>query len=244
MNQKKELHKIAEQCIWLSQQKRPEVIWLQEKHHQLQIEYNLKNKTETDRMIYETMYHKKAEELHKLTKLRYWRTGRSVPGNREQCFSYGTSLHLSETDMKYLIQSYYDRSLYLYDRTSTESPDYQKKYEEMKKLTKTYLQKIPTDRLLHFQIPPENRERFLRHLYFTDAFHYVHTKSIPTQTLITHITSTRYDSEFTRHRKIMGEIPRTHMIRHLLILGLPEITLEQLNKELSFFDGFNRPAKY
>ena len=35
--------------------------------------------------------------------------------------------------------------------------------------------------------------------------------------------------------QLRGEIPRKVFIRHLLILGLPELTLEKLDEQLQFF---------
>lgn len=235
---KRQLHKIAEKCIHLKGKERPEVIWLQEHHKKVQTDCGLKSKIDTDQLLYERMYQKKPEELHNLTKLRYWRTGRSVPGNRDQCLSYGQALCLSENELPYLIQAYYDHSITVYSPASAgTSPDYSVKYEKMIKLTEAYLEKIPSEQLSRFQIPSEKKNHYLRHLYFTDAFHYIHVRPVPEKVLTKHIVSTRYDSEFTRHKKLLGEIPRTVMIRHLLILGLPDITLKQLNEQLSFF-GF------
>ena len=96
---KRQLHKIAEKCIQLTGKERPEVIWLQEHHKKLQNDCGLKSKIDTDQLLYERMYQKKLKELHNLTKLRYWRTGRSVPGNREQCLSYGHALGLSGNEL-------------------------------------------------------------------------------------------------------------------------------------------------
>lgn len=35
--------------------------------------------------------------------------------------------------------------------------------------------------------------------------------------------------------RFQGEIPRKTMIRHLLLLGLPDMTLEKMNEQLIFF---------
>lgn len=233
---KKQLHKIAEKCIDLTEKTRPEVLWLQERHQRLMTDCQWKSKIDTDHYIYEQMYQKKPKELHNLTKLRYWRTGRSVPGNREQCLAYGKALRLSEEELQYLIQVYYDRSLTIYSSdTDFESSDYYEKLDKMQKLTETYLANLSPEMLDQLQIPSEKRSHYLRHLYFTDAFHYISVRNIPKKVLTKHIVSTRYDSEFTRHKKLLGEIPRTSMIRHLLILGLPNLTLEKFNEQLIFF---------
>lgn len=82
-------------------------------------------------------------------------------------------------------------------------------------------------------IRPEERGKYFRHIYFTDAFHYV---TVPGErsirTLRKHITSTRYDSELRRQMRLQGEIPRRTMLRHLIILNGPAICLESVNEQL------------
>lgn len=227
---------LANACIHQKPKERPELLWLRGHHEQIQKQYHQKSKTDTDRLLYERMYKQAPQKQSELLKLRYWRTGRSTPGNREQCILYGKALELSENEMQILIQCYYDRSMEVYlSPKDCAIPDYLKKLSNMKQLTDTYLQKVTSDKLEKLNIYPGKISHYLRHLYFTDAFNYVHTRKISQEILVKHITSTRYDSEFTRQMKLLGEIPRKTMIRHLLILGLPEITLEQLNRQLQFY---------
>ncbi|MCF2680663.1 hypothetical protein JQM69_08155 [Faecalicatena contorta] len=232
----KQLHTLANQCIQLSQNTRPELIKLQEYHRQLQNACHLNSKIDTDRLLYERMYGRSPEKTSSLLKLRYWRTGRAVPGNRKQCLLLGQALELSDAQLSWLIQAYYDRSLSVYlTEKQLKSPEYQERSAHMLELSRAYLEKVPSERLIQLQILPERIQHYLRHLYFTDAFNYIQNKNIPQKLLRKHITSTRYDSEFTRQMKLLGEIPRKTMIRHILILRLPDITLEKMNEELQFF---------
>lgn len=228
---------LARECISMEMQERPELLWLKSRHARIQKKYNFRNKQETDRFLYESMYGQKPLKSSEIMKMRYWRTGRYTPGNREQCLLYGRALELSQDDMRYLLQNYYDRSLDVYDPdTCPEDSGYLQRAAYMKELTDAYLQKIPVEKLASFKVPANAPESCLRHLYFTDLFYYVHSQMTPdSEHLQRHIVSTRYDSEFKRQLKLLGEIPRKTMLRHLIIFDLPNLTLEKLNRQLEFF---------
>lgn len=232
----RKLYELADTCILLGQKERPELIWLKEKHSQIQKKYQLKNKTSADEFLYEHMYGHSPEKPSDTLKLRYWRTGRYTPGNREQCLLFGTALELSDEDMIYMIQNYYDRNLTVYLSEAAESDTaYMQKCTYLKLFAESYLDKVSSERLTDLRIPDGQNAHYLRHLYFTDAFSYVHMPEMKQNVLSKHITSTRYDSEFTRQMKLLGEIPRKTMVRHLLIFGLPDLTLEKMNQLLTFF---------
>lgn len=229
----RQLHNLADICIRLGEEERPELTWIKKKHKQIQQIHHLKNKTQTDQLLYEHMYGQPPLKASDTLKLRYWRTGRCTPSNREQCLLFGAALELTEPDMHYLIQQYYDRSLTVYSaENAADDSTYHKKCDQIKSLTSSYLSRISSQCLANLHIPEEQRAHYLRHLYFTEAFDYVHMPEISRKLLAKHITSARYDSELTRQLKLLGEIPRKTMIRHLLILGLPEITLEKMNQHL------------
>lgn len=228
---------IARDCIAMEQQERPELLWLQRHHMHIQKKYNLKNKQDTDRFLYERMYGQQPKKTSELMKMRYWRTGRYTPGNREQCLLYGKALELSEDEIRYLLQNYYDRSLEVFDpETCQESKSYQEKTLYMRRLIDTYLHRLSKETLSFYKVSETELESSLRHLYFTELFYYVHLYIVPESELLKrHIVSTRYDSEFKRQVKLLGEIPRKTMIRHLIIFNLPDLTLEKLNEQLTFF---------
>lgn len=232
-----QLLNLARECLSLSSQERPELHWLKTKHAQLQTSHHLKNKHETDLYLYHSMYGRDPDNSSGILKIRYWRTGRHVPANRDQLLRFGKALELSPDEMKLLIQKYYNRSLDVYDSAVLSDPVYQMKYDYLKQITEAYLKRSFPLWTEKQGITPEKRRLYLRHLYFTDAFHYVHTSGNADiyQALDKHISSTRYDSEFSRQLKLLGEIPRNTMLRHLIILGLPSLTLAKLNEQLTTF---------
>ena len=50
-----EMENLAKRCILLGNEKRPELEWVKKKYEHIQEKYSLKNKTETDRFLYESM---------------------------------------------------------------------------------------------------------------------------------------------------------------------------------------------
>lgn len=229
------IHTLADTCIRLGEAQRPELIWLKDKHSRIQEKYHLKTKSNTDLLLYEKMYGHAPEKQSALLKLRYWRTGTSTPGNREQCLRYGIALELTEEELQYLIQNYHDRCLTVYP-SKPERADtvYQQKCDFLKKLAVSYLNKIPQSHFTNLNISQDKAEYYLRHLYFTDALNYIDNPNTSRALLAKHIISSGYDSEFSRQLHLIGEISRKAMLRHLLTMRLPAYTLTQLNKDLSF----------
>ena len=231
--------KIAQECFENSGAERPEAVWLKERFDIIRKRYSLGTKRDTDRFVYEMMFGKPAKTETDCLKIRYWRTGKYRPINREQCRLLGKALELTDQEMSFLIRGYYDRSEIMYpDDHNPEECGYNAKCRRMSRLVQRYLEKVPADKMESLRIDPEQKEHYFRHLYFTDAFYYVSVlQQENPETLRKHITSIRYDSEIRRQMKFIGEIPRKTMIRHLIILGAPDITLEWMNTQLDFF-GF------
>lgn len=227
---------LAQTCTQMNKNERPELRWLQDKYKHIQNKYHLKTKSETDLFLYRRMYDKLPEKDSGILKIRYWRTGVYSPGNRHQCLLLGKALELTDAERDYLIQGYYDRNLDVYNTAECKDELFQKRQQYMRELMASYLSNIPEEILKHLNIPADERNRFFRHLYFTDAFHYIDSApEIICNVLPQHITSSRYDSELSRQMRLLGEIPRRTFIRHLLILGMPDITLQTLNERLQFF---------
>lgn len=232
-----EVAALAQKCILLGNEKRPELEWVKKRYDCIQEKYNLKNKTETDRFLYERMHGHAPEKNTEFLKIRYWRTGKYVPGSRKQCLLFGKALELSEEELRFMMKGFCDRSEDIYgtaasqrDRKCCERKAY------LEKIVETYIRNVPQEKLESLHIPEEKAEMFFRHLYFTDAFQYVEPLSgVDGEIMRKHITSYRYQSEFARQMQLRGEIPRKVFIRHLLILGLPELTLEKLDRQLQFF---------
>lgn len=227
--------KTALECLDESEEERPEVIWLKDRFDRIRRKYSLGTKMKTDRFVYERMYGHPPRTDTDFLKVRYWRTGKCIPINREQCRLLGNALELSADEMGFLIRGYYDRGGTLY-RIEEDSGEYRKKCRRMEKLIGKYLESIPEETLAELKIPPTEKQHYFRHLYFTDAFHYVcEPGGKNTAVLSKHISSAHYDTEIRRQIRLLGEIPRKTMIRHLIILGAPELTLEWMNRNLEEF---------
>lgn len=231
--------KLVRDCIAMEGEKRPELQWINEKHEMIRKKYGLKSKKDTDKFLYERMYAKVPRKESEYLKFRYWRTGKCLPSNREQCFLYGRALELSEEDMCFLFQAYYDRNFGQSANGILDVEDIEerrKKQIYLQMLRGRYLENIPDSRLRALNIPKGKQEHYYRHLYFVDACSYIYTtQEINWNVLRRHIVSTCYESELTRLMRFQGEIPRKTMIRHLLLLGLPDMTLEKMNEQLIFF---------
>ena len=251
----KRLLETARRCIPERGERRPEAEWLAGRFEALREKYHLGNRTQTDRAVYERMYGHAPEKPADCLKIRYWRTGRGTPANREQCDSLADALELIEDERKFLFRGYYDRSDTYYpdkagaecsrtdrsgrERTLSSGRDdfaYEERCRCMKELIRSYLERIPDEVMRELRIDPEEREHYFRHLYFTDAFHYVWLAQLPNPAVLRkHITSTRYDSELRRQTRLLGEIPRRVMLRHLLILNAPELSADRISSQLEYF---------
>lgn len=233
----RDVTKLAETCISLGKSARPELLWLKSRYDHVRSRYHLRNKTETDKFLYERMYGSAPERESEYLKIRYWRTGKYMPGNRNQCMLFGKALDLSEADMEFLIQQYCDRGIEAYDPAVCRGDrSYRERIKYLKEIIEAYLRNMPKQRLEKLHIPERKTEVFLRHLYFTDALYYVAAPGEISQEVISkHITSLRYESEFSRQMRLYGEIPRRVFIRHMLIMGMPDMTLDRLNEQLEFF---------
>lgn len=224
---------IAEQCL-KSQKKRPELIWLQDKCERFMKENNLSRKAELDEQIFVRMYGRLPKGSSDILKIRYWRTGRHVPANRQQCLEYGRALNLNPEEIRTLIVWYYDRSDRVFTEDHKQDPEYISRRKLMDRLVKEYLSKIPPEVRMEYKISENQLEQNLRHLYYTNAFQYI-AKNTELSEDMGHIASINYGSELTRIRTLMGEISRKTMMRHLILLGMPYMNSRILNQRLSEF---------
>lgn len=105
LKQKKKILQLARECVEMSEKVRPEVIWLARGYDRYREQNGIRKKADADMRISEKMHGKSAP-----LKVRYWRTGKHVPVNREQCQKLGRALDFDGEEMKILIQQYYDRN--------------------------------------------------------------------------------------------------------------------------------------
>ena len=111
----KKIFDTARQSLQTSGADRPEVKWLQVLMACIQRRYKLKSRTQADRLLCERMLGREPRTGTESLKIRYWRTGRYTPVNREQCMRLAGALELTEEEKTFLIQGYFDRSETVYD---------------------------------------------------------------------------------------------------------------------------------
>lgn len=234
VDEKEAIRSLADRCLELGEKERPERQWLGRMYDRFRMENGNPGKAEADEMIYMKMYAQIPGKPSDTLKIRYWRTGRHLPVSREQCLSFGKALELAEDEMRYLIQGYYDRSDLVFETEQTEGI-YLHRLGLLNELIREYLDKVhPAVRRRLYRSGPD-LERSLRHIYYTDARSYLEART-PEQTEVKqHIASINYVSEFGRQMKLLGEIPRKTMIRHLILFGAPFISRELLSSRLEAF---------
>lgn len=240
-HEKRELESLAQECMKLKQEGRPETTWLKTVYDRFRKSEGLSGMLETDDLIYRKIYAAPAQKLSDTTKIRYWRTGRHVPSNRTLCLAFGRAMELSGDEMRTLLMSWYDRSdLVFHKIPEKEDPlreIYLHRLEVVSALTKEYLDKIHPLRRMQLNVAPENKEHNLRHFYFTDAISFQSNMNhiAPEK----HIESVSYESEFQRQIRFLGEIPRKVMIRHLFLFEEPYLSRSHVSgllKELGYME--------
>ena len=233
MEEKQKIIYIAKECLELEREERPELKWLQKIYDRFRKEHSLRGKSEADNLIYEKMYSSVPQKTSDTLKIRYWRTGRHTPTNREQLLSFGRALNMTPEETDYLIKGYYDRSDRIFETEPENDAVYDSRKAFIQNLLDEYLKKVHPGRLLQMKISKTALKNNIRHLYYTDALKYTGSYSRRIQSSIdSHITSINYGSELSRNFRLEGEIPRKTMIRHLLILGMPFINRKLMDERL------------
>lgn len=231
---KRQLLSVLDGCLQAGEEERPENRWLKERYDRFRKNNGNLGKAEADERLYRRMYGEAPEKASATLKLRYWRTGRHLPATREQCEAFGRAMELSEEEMGYLIKAYYDHSDRVFEEESTEEV-YLRRKALMDGLIKEYLDKVHPYLKLRLYRFGDDMEHSLRHLYYTDAQSYLKNCSIEDMEVNRHITSINYESEFSRQVRLLGEIPRRTMIRHLVLFGMPFINRKLMNERLAAF---------
>lgn len=220
----------AQEALKSGGQERTEVLWLKERYERFRREMGFMSRQETDNLIYEKMYGASPVKLSDTLKIRYWRTGRHVPGNRETLLAFARALKLSVEEKRYLLQAYYDKADLVFAEDADDSI-YRERRARMERLLQEYFLKAHPEKLYQVKISSEQLEKNLRHLYYTDALRYVHTLSSKPEK--SHLISVNYGTELNRTLRLVGEIPRTTMIRHLILFGSPFLSRDIINEHLS-----------
>lgn len=225
---------LVDRCLEKEKEPRPELLWLQEMYRRFCARVGTTKKEEADVLLYQRMYGKRPEKSSDILKIRYWRTGRHLPANRDQCRRFGDALGLEEEERKYLFQVYWDRCDQVFYPEEPKGDVYVERTAYMQNLIQEYLWKIPPSRMLDLKLNPQEIEMHLRHLYFTDAVRCVEVwKKFDMKMIHLHISSVNYRSELDRSLKLFGEVPRKTVIRHLILLGMPFVNRRVLDQGLS-----------
>ena len=226
---------LAEECLASGRTERPEKRWMEQVYDRFRAENGQLGKAEADQLIFREMYAAEPEKGSDTLKIRYWRTGRHLPVSREQCLLFGKALQLSEEERRFLIQGYCDRCDRVFEAV-TQDAAYQERRALLQELAGEYLDKVHPALKRQLYHSGEDLAHSLRHLYNTDAKGYIRCREGEYSAQVgRHISSLNYMSEFGRQMKLLGEIPRKTMIRHLMIFASPFVNEEWLSRWLIQF---------
>lgn len=227
------LVELAKECLYLGKEERPECRWMKQAYDRFREENGQLGKGAADELLFRKMYAAEPKKESDTLKIRYWRTGRHLPVSREQCVLFGKALELSQQEERFLLQGYCDRCDRIFEAVTGEKV-YQERIALLQKLAGEYLDKVHP--ALKGQLYHSGAElaHSLRHLYYTDAKSYIDSREWEGVIRVgRHISSINYMSEFGRQMKLLGEIPRKTMIRHLMIFAIPFVNEEWLSRWLT-----------
>lgn len=170
-----------------------------------------------------------------------------------------------EADQKYLLQVYADRSDVVFEGTHAggasadgtyaggasmggahanaasmggahaDSALYRERRTVMDGMIQEYLAKLHPMERRKYGIFSEDTLPSLRHIYFSQACEYIFRPAESGSQRIRPMTSISYGSELLNNIKLLGEIPRKTMIRHILIMCIPFINERVISTYLSDF---------
>lgn len=209
-------------------QVRPEKEWLLDKYERykqrLEKEENQRlTRTQTDERLYKELYHTAPLKYSQITKIRYWRSGAHFPGKYEEALGFAQALGLDEEEIRYFFQVYLEQN-YFADEKKRKAAS-----ELLDSLKTEFQQKIHPSELLKYGIRESDLPRCFRMLYFEKAAGYVNLTSITKEGRLNPQESASFGSELMRIQKMQGDFSRKTLIRHLIVLGSPFVSVEQMN---------------
>lgn len=216
---------------------RPETKWIQQQVNKLIESQGIGSRSETDRLIYERMY-AKVPEPKDMVKLRYWRTGHHLPSGRKEALMYAGALGLDRQETAYFLQACMEKSDWVFEEPPDREAEHGRLYEERISLMETmlseYIDQVPPMRIIQLNIPYEKLVTYMRHLYCIDALDATALccGDYKRQIVENHFSSMNYESEFLRIRRLLGEIPRKVMLRHIFLLGIPYLNRRLVDERL------------
>lgn len=232
-----EVIRLAETVISREPARRPEAKWIQQKVDRFADAEGTKSRAETDQLIFGKMY-AKAPKKTDITKIRYWRTGYHLPAGREEAMVFARALRLNERETIYFLQACMEKSDLVFEHVPEAECSFYSVYKErtalMEAMVFQYIESVPPARMFQMDLPYEKLERYVRHLYCIDALNgTVFAQSSEKKEIMqNHLSSSNYESEFLRTRRLLGEIPRKSMLRQIFLLGLPYLNRRLIDERL------------
>lgn len=233
---RKDLQSLAGQVISLSisSEKREEDLWLCDRYQDFLRKSGAKSREEGDLLLSQKMTEIAGAAMSDSPsaglKIRYWRTGRHYPKNRAICVTFGQALGLDTHEQYVLMTCWFNRSDRCFCPKDLADPVYQYRIGILTKLKQEFLEKQRPEELLAMCAPGTAPEENLRYIYCNQVYRFL-GNSVRRNTIepISHLDTRGYEYQFNREMKLIGEISRSAMIRHLLILGLPFVSRERMN---------------
>jgi len=224
---KKRLMDTAKECLERSRGERPELKRLKELYEKRRAACGL-NRADMDAFLYERIHGEAPSNATEPLKLRYWRTGHHYPANRQICLDFARALELDEKETRWLMTAWMDRSVYFHGKVPPrEDAGYWGRRKKIQDMIQTYFD-------CRFPAEKKFSQNAFRHRYYLDALNCIDAES-SSASWKGSLDSINYDSELKRTSMLLGEIPRKTMLRHLILLSLPRLTLRDLQADLCFF---------
>lgn len=242
---------LARQVIAREPRKRPESERIRQWALRLAETEGIGSMAELDQLIYMKMYGGIPVKSAAL-KIRYWRTGRHLPLDREKALSFACALGLDRDETLYLLQAVMEKSDRVFYGECAALPsdeEYARRVGLMNELLGEYIAGVLPARMIQMNVPFERLGSFARHLFCVDA---LQTSALSaaldgTAVIENHLSSGNYESEFLRICRLQGEIPRRTMLRHIFLMGLPYLNRRLTDERLKAFgylpltDGHTSP---
>ena len=209
-------------------QVRPERLWLLDKYERFKQELELRKgqsltKNQTDERLYKELYHAAPLKYSQITKIRYWRSGTHFPGNYEEALGFVRALGLDEEEIRYFFQVYLEQNYF------ADEKKHKAAVQLLDSLKTEFQQKIHPSEILRYGVREKDLSRCFRMLYFEKAAGYVNLTSVTKEGRLNPQESASFGSELMRIQKMQGHFSRKTLIRHLIILGSPFVSVEQMN---------------
>ena len=229
--------RLAESVFAREPKHRPEAQGIQRQAERMAQNHGISSRGETDRLIFEKMYARVPAQKDTV-KIRYWRTGRHLPAGREEALLFAGALGMGQSETQYFLQVCMEKSDTIFEEPLNPEDErfclYKGRTDLMEGMIAEYIAQVPPSRIIQLNIPYERLAAYARHLYCMDAVRAtaLYGEGDGKRNLKTHFSSVNYESEFLRMRKLLGEIPRRTMLRHIFLLGMPYLNRRLLDERL------------